>query len=492
MTDLTLSAAKAHDTPRGQTSLGSRETSANAFAADRSPFSLSIGLSPPPKASQRAEPTEDAAPQNDATATADKMEIPAPPVVRHPLWPDTGGSASVGSEDQADEIARTHASETTVPPGAIPAMPTAGVAARTTTSLSLEESKEKVALASSHDPKSRDTGLAVRASAAWHPDAESVNAVPSGQPVTTKAGALNVTVGLQVTPATPVGSDDPARLHQHAGGAIPLNMEDAHAVIRNHFAETHLQKDPGQRSEMPRQAEVLQIAATSRLTENHHQPGAPRPDSQTDTYRLSDPYRRPDPRIPVLSGAQQLSVIPAPYPMPASYIFHEMVTHQERAGHAPDSTPAGVALSAPLSSPLSGNAGTTVASTSPTTSGAITGQIAAALSQTTLPGVIELKLSPVELGAVRIAMQAGDGVMIVTINAENPQTLDLMRRNSDLLLQEFRNIGHGNVAFQFSGNNDQGRRARDKMPGQDDFDPVITLPTAVASRTKADGLDLRL
>lgn len=123
----------------------------------------------------------------------------------------------------------------------------------------------------------------------------------------------------------------------------------------------------------------------------------------------------------------------------------------------------------------------------------IVAQISAQISGAATPGVIDLRLTPAELGPVRIIMHAVDGDMMVSIIADNPQTLDLMRRNSDMLLQEFRNLGHANVAFQFSGG---GQRQDHQAPDASNIQPqaeVASLtPTIITQGIKTDGLDLRL
>lgn len=120
-------------------------------------------------------------------------------------------------------------------------------------------------------------------------------------------------------------------------------------------------------------------------------------------------------------------------------------------------------------------------------------QISAQISGAITPGVIDLRLTPAELGPVRIIMHAVDGDMMVSIIADNPQTLDLMRRNSDMLLQEFRTLGHANVAFQFSGG---GQGQDHRAPGAPNIQPQAEMtpltPTIITQRIKADGLDLRL
>ena len=66
---------------------------------------------------------------------------------------------------------------------------------------------------------------------------------------------------------------------------------------------------------------------------------------------------------------------------------------------------------------------------------------------------IELRLDPVELGAVSILLQGSEDALVVRITAERPDTLDLMRRNSDQLLAELRAAGIGDAQMSF----DMGR-----------------------------------
>jgi hypothetical protein len=66
---------------------------------------------------------------------------------------------------------------------------------------------------------------------------------------------------------------------------------------------------------------------------------------------------------------------------------------------------------------------------------------------------IELRLDPVELGAVSIVLQGNEDALVVRITAERPDTLDLMRRNSDQLLAELRAAGIGDAQMSF----DMGR-----------------------------------
>ncbi|WP_300515740.1 flagellar hook-length control protein FliK [Aliiroseovarius sp.] len=75
---------------------------------------------------------------------------------------------------------------------------------------------------------------------------------------------------------------------------------------------------------------------------------------------------------------------------------------------------------------------------------------------------VELTLSPEELGRLRLTFTVDGGTMAVAVNAERPETMDLLRRNIDALAQELREIGYDEVNFDFTqggnarGGNDDG------------------------------------
>jgi hypothetical protein len=110
-------------------------------------------------------------------------------------------------------------------------------------------------------------------------------------------------------------------------------------------------------------------------------------------------------------------------------------------------------------------------------------------------GPVELTLSPEELGRVRLSLSPeGDGLH-VTVHVERGDALDLLRRNSDLLLQEIRAQGFSGATFSFSGW--AGDRPELRAPfGPDASHPgpppspdISGLPASLAPAT---GLDLRL
>lgn len=79
----------------------------------------------------------------------------------------------------------------------------------------------------------------------------------------------------------------------------------------------------------------------------------------------------------------------------------------------------------------------------------VSGQIAFTVAQNP-DGQTEITLSPEELGRVRLSMHSADGSISVTIHAERPETLDLMRRNIELLQRDFRALGYEQMSFNFS------------------------------------------
>ena len=110
-------------------------------------------------------------------------------------------------------------------------------------------------------------------------------------------------------------------------------------------------------------------------------------------------------------------------------------------------------------------------------------------------GPVELTLSPEELGRVRLSLSPEGDSLHVTVHVERGDTLDLLRRNSDLLLQEIRAQGFSGATFSFSGW--AGDRPEPRAPfGPDASRPgppsnpdVSVLPASLAPAT---GLDLRL
>ncbi|WP_175502298.1 flagellar hook-length control protein FliK [Aliiroseovarius crassostreae] len=114
---------------------------------------------------------------------------------------------------------------------------------------------------------------------------------------------------------------------------------------------------------------------------------------------------------------------------------------------------------------------------------------------------VELTLSPEELGKLRLTFSGDLSAMTIAVNVERPETLDLMRRHIDLLAQEMRDIGYGEVTFSFTqsgaGGKDGGQSSSDHAPSSsgdatdnghvpDKAEPVLLNVMA------RSGIDIRL
>ena len=66
-------------------------------------------------------------------------------------------------------------------------------------------------------------------------------------------------------------------------------------------------------------------------------------------------------------------------------------------------------------------------------------------------GPVELSLAPAELGRLHVSLLQDGDILRVVIRAERGETLDLLRRNADSLMQEIRSAGFAGGSFSFSG-----------------------------------------
>jgi flagellar hook-length control protein FliK len=120
-------------------------------------------------------------------------------------------------------------------------------------------------------------------------------------------------------------------------------------------------------------------------------------------------------------------------------------------------------------------------------------QLAVAVKQSH-DGRVELTLSPAELGRVRMTLLTGEIGITVAIRADRDDTLDLFRRNSEALAQEFRQMGYGSVGFEFSSD----RRSGQPQDHDDETDviaeaePASRLPDGILRLTGLGSLDIRL
>jgi hypothetical protein len=87
------------------------------------------------------------------------------------------------------------------------------------------------------------------------------------------------------------------------------------------------------------------------------------------------------------------------------------------------------------------------------------------------------------------------GVVSVSIAAERPETLALLKRHVDLLVQDFQSLGYSGAEFSFAEDN-RSRGATAKSPDNASFagqeDITSDLPLASPLLLQTTGLDLRL
>ncbi len=127
---------------------------------------------------------------------------------------------------------------------------------------------------------------------------------------------------------------------------------------------------------------------------------------------------------------------------------------------------------------------------------AIAGQMAAAIQVRAGSGTIEIALSPEELGRVSITLNGREDGMVLTIAAERPETLDLMRRHLAVLEAEFQSIGYGDISFDLNTSDDAqddtaNPKASDYGPSHStelDTPNAPLIPRILSGR----GIDMRL
>lgn len=100
---------------------------------------------------------------------------------------------------------------------------------------------------------------------------------------------------------------------------------------------------------------------------------------------------------------------------------------------------------------------------------------------TTAEGVTEIALSPEELGRVQISVSGQDKPLIV-ITAERPETLELLRRNADLLAAELREAGleGGALSFRDGPPPEPHRLLRETARDGTEAAAIPAIPLAIA------------
>ena len=234
-------------------------------------------------------------------------------------------------------------------------------------------------------------------------------------------------------------------------------------------------------------------------------------DRSAPSGRAADGYRRAStPAIPAPSDGAAKAVAAAPAGAPPVAVDGQGTTlpagagtGEGRADILPGERPAAEARGSPGAPALSEAAprGTS----SPGTSAGAAQQIAEAVRQGQAQGrgAVEVALQPEDLGRVRLSFTVAEAGLTVTVQAERPETLEMLRRHIDLLGTDLRERGFGDVSFEFGRQN--GGDARDRHPPSSknaaDASPgaagvaagagpdTAARPTAPAA---SRGLDLRL
>lgn len=122
--------------------------------------------------------------------------------------------------------------------------------------------------------------------------------------------------------------------------------------------------------------------------------------------------------------------------------------------------------------------------TRPELPASVPGQISQAIISASGP-VTELRLSPEELGTVRIELKTDQDRVTVTLLAERPETLDLLRRHADRLVAEFRAAGFSemNLGFGNLSGGDQGEtETRPEQASWEPFDSAGSSPAPMPDR----------
>ncbi len=125
---------------------------------------------------------------------------------------------------------------------------------------------------------------------------------------------------------------------------------------------------------------------------------------------------------------------------------------------------------------------------------AIAGQMAAVI--TPKSGAVEIALNPEELGRVSITFSGRDDGAYLTILADRPETLDLMRRHISVLSQEFQKLGYGDLSFDLGTSDGAHQNSRDGTFSTGDIAPDPHEDAGPAPHPRPirpdGGLDMRL
>lgn len=122
--------------------------------------------------------------------------------------------------------------------------------------------------------------------------------------------------------------------------------------------------------------------------------------------------------------------------------------------------------------------------------------ISAALSAPGHSDSVELVLRPEELGRVRFELRSEGDRLVVTMTADRPETMDLLRRHLPELRAELEQAGYGAADLNFGQSGTPGGQAEAHgPPASADLAPMSSASPAMPAAPRATatgGLDLRL
>ena len=118
----------------------------------------------------------------------------------------------------------------------------------------------------------------------------------------------------------------------------------------------------------------------------------------------------------------------------------------------------------------------------------------------TKPDIVEIRLDPEELGRLRISLEGEGDSMRVRIEAERPETLDLLRRHGERLIETLREAGYDQTEMQFASWSGQAGDSphRPSVESQPEAAPETAEPLSVIpllqplAQFATAGLNLRL
>ncbi|MCB1397781.1 MAG: flagellar hook-length control protein FliK [Rhodobacteraceae bacterium] len=223
----------------------------------------------------------------------------------------------------------------------------------------------------------------------------------------------------------------------------------------------------------------------------------------------------PDKAAEALTGAERPAIATAQSPVAAPVVSGPTVSEakpaadrgQPRADTGPLRTDAPTTLAVPVPLPPASPAPLTPHKAAPGSAGAadtarsVATQIAASIPDR---GGFDLALDPQELGRVQLRLIHSDHGSTLFVQADRPETMDLLRRHIGLLEQDLRALGHEQLSLRF-GTGGQGQQQQ--SPPQGWAAPSDTAPAphhAAATLTETaerssnpmplalDRLDLRL